>query len=61
MGATALRLTHKDFLQADKDYEEAAKYKKMKEKTNIGVSIEKMIERKRKHQEEAKSTLLPTI
>ena len=24
MGATALRLTHKDFLQADKDYEEAA-------------------------------------
>ena len=24
MGATALRLTHKDFLQADKHYEEAA-------------------------------------
>ena len=44
------------------DYEEIKKFKKMKDKT-LGVSIEKIIERKRKFQDDAKSTipLLPAL
>lgn len=43
-----------------KDYEEIKKIKKMKEK-KAGVSVEKILEKKKKLQDEARSTYLPSI
>ena len=43
-----------------KDYEDVKKYKKMKEK-NHGLNVEKILEKKRKIHDEARSTILPSI
>lgn len=46
--------------QMQKDYQDTLRYKRMKEKS-LAVSVEKLLEKKRKMQEEAKANLLPTL
>jgi hypothetical protein len=44
-----------------KDYEDVKKYKKRIDKNGGGLNVEKIMEKKRKLQDEAKHTVLPTI
>lgn len=46
--------------QLAKEYQDIVKYKKMKDKS-VAISVEKVLERKRKLIDEAQSTIFPSL